>query len=338
MTARSAVVFVHGIAPKPAPAALLERWLRALARPNPMPSVFPPPNLGVDLRTHAVDVRLAYYADVFYGAASVPDVEIESDTSVERELAAAGLAHVDDAHRDAHARIAAPVDDVERRFLRTFEATLATRSILAPAATLFDARAALERGDAELLAWLPPAVKATVRAAAVRETFAFLFDKDVARGDGTTLGARRTLRTRLLAELAAAADAAPTLVIVAHGTGALAAYDVLRSCAECPAVDTVITLGSPLGVREVRARLVGDAAAELDVPTRALRRWINLYDPLDPLSGALPAPASAVASTGDRIVDVAEPNWGAWRHAATHYLSGDRLRALLAAAVGVPRT
>jgi hypothetical protein len=76
--------------------------------------------------------------------------------------------------------------------------------------------------------------------------------------------------------------------------GTMVAYDVARNCPECPAVDTLITLGSPLGIREVQDELVAvDAGAGgVDFPAAKVRRWINIYDPLDPIAAADPKLAS----------------------------------------------
>ena len=49
-----AVVFVHGLAKKPPRDKLLEIWQWGLSRDNPMPSVFLPPNTGIDLSTRGV--------------------------------------------------------------------------------------------------------------------------------------------------------------------------------------------------------------------------------------------------------------------------------------------
>ena len=99
---------------------------------------------------------------------------------------------------------------------------------------------------------------------------------------------RQELRARLLKDLAAAQALGEKLVIVSHSMGTMVAYDVLRNCPECPPVDTLFTLGSPLGIREVQDELIAVDADHVDFPAAQLNRWINIYDPLDPICGADP--------------------------------------------------
>jgi hypothetical protein len=61
---------------------------------------------------------------------------------------------------------------------------------------------------------------------------------------------------------------------------------------------------------------------------------VNIFDRLDAVCGADPAFSSNYAAVdGKRIRDLEEANWGSWRHTATHYLSGIKFRAELAAAL-----
>jgi hypothetical protein len=55
-----AAVFIHGLARKPPPEKLAEIWLWGLSRDNPMPSVFAPPNSGIDLSVRGIPHRLNY--------------------------------------------------------------------------------------------------------------------------------------------------------------------------------------------------------------------------------------------------------------------------------------
>lgn len=118
--------------------------------------------------------------------------------------------------------------------------------------------------------------------------------------------------------------------------GTMVAYDVLRNCAECPPVDTLITLGSPLGIREVQEELIAVDADDVDFPAARLDHWINIYDPLDPICGADPKLANDYRSVGGKsVVDIKESNWGNWRHTITHYFAGSELRRQLAKATGL---
>jgi len=116
--------------------------------------------------------------------------------------------------------------------------------------------------------------------------------------------------------------------------GTIIAYDVLRNCADCPPVDTLFTLGSPLGVTEVQEQLLAKGKSKVDFPS-GLGRWINVYDPLDPVCGADPRFNDYIPFEGRSVQDVKESNWGSWRHTITHYFAGRKFRALFAQAIGV---
>jgi pimeloyl-ACP methyl ester carboxylesterase len=116
-------------------------------------------------------------------------------------------------------------------------------------------------------------------------------------------------------------------LLVAHSMGTMVAYDVLRNCPECPLVDTLVTLGSPLGIREVQDELIAEGASDVDFPAAKLSRWVNVYDPLDPVCGADPRLANDYQPVdGLAVTDVKESNWGGWRHTITHYFAGTLLR------------
>ena len=147
---------------------------------------------------------------------------------------------------------------------------------------------------------------------------------------------RAELRRRLLDALRAASEKAENIVLVTHSMGTMVAYDVLRNCDDCPPVDTLFTLGSPLGIQEVQDELVATDRETVDFPASRLRRWVNVYDPLDVVCGADPILASNFAAVdGRKVEDVKESNWGNWRHTITHYFAGKIFRTKLAEALGV---
>jgi hypothetical protein len=327
----AAVVFIHGLAKKPSPDKLREIWLWGLSRDNPMPTVFAPPNAGLDLATKGIPQRFNYYADVFYGT----DYETEFDSYYESneagELEAEGLTAVEPTLRPPK-----PVTPRERAFLRDFEAKLRAEAVLTPAPALVAPVGPLPGAESyEIASWLPDPVKQAIIKKAAMEAFYFLFNKEYARPDGATFMVREELRSRLLKELDAAQTQGEKLVIVSHSMGTMIAYDVLRNCPDCPPVDTLFTLGSPLGVREVEDELIAADADDVDFPAARLKHWVNVYDPLDPICGADPKLANDYeAVDGRRITDIKESNWGNWRHTITHYLAGTRLREELAKAIG----
>jgi hypothetical protein len=329
-----AAVFIHGLAKKPAPDKLKEIWLWGLSRNNPRPDVFAAPNPGVDLGAEGIPHFFNYYADVFYGE----DYETEFKSYYERDndletLRAEGLDIV-----EADLKLPEPVTPREQAFLTNFEAKLKATDLLTAPEELPQPTTAEEETKLEIASWLPTGVKQAVIKKAAMEAFYFLFDKEYERKDGARFRVRQELRKRLLDELAKAREAGEKIVIVSHSMGTMVAYDVLRNCPECPQVDTLITLGSPLGIQEVQDELVAvDAGAgTVDFPAAKLRRWINIYDRLDPVAGADPKLANDYrAVVGKSVEDISESNWGSWRHTITHYFAGTQCRRAISSAIGI---
>jgi hypothetical protein len=138
-----------------------------------------------------------------------------------------------------------------------------------------------------------------------------------------SLGVLRQVRRYLLdAELKAKTDervraavGPDCAVIVGHSLGSIVAYEYLRQ-SENKEV-TLVTLGSPLGLRMVRDRIT--------VTGLAVPRWVAVRDPRDPVACAGDL-ATWWPATVDRLVDN-----GRDAHAAERYL-GKRVvgEALLA--------
>jgi hypothetical protein len=100
----------------------------------------------------------------------------------------------------------------------------------------------------------------------------------------------------------------------------------------------LFTLGSPLGIQEVQDELMATDRKTIDFPSATLRRWVNVYDPLDVVCAADPILSRDFESTDGRSVeDVKESNWGNWRHTITHYFAGKTFRSQLAEAIRVER-
>jgi pimeloyl-ACP methyl ester carboxylesterase len=320
---RVAAVFVHGLAKKPPLEKLKEIWLWGLSIENPRPDVFPDSKTGINLLDDGVPHFFNYYADVFYADDHETDFQsyYESDQELEK---ADGVAEIEP--ELPRPKGATPR---EQEFLQKLEAKMrASPGMLIPSAPPRPVVVASGAGQYEIAAWLPRPVKEAVIRKAAMEAYYFLFDKEYVRPkDGKRFMVRRELRERLLRELGAAADKGEKIVLVSHSMGTMVAYDVLRNCPQCPGVDTLITLGSPLGITEVQDELVAAGASKVEFPAAKLRRWINIYDPLDPVCGADPKFANDFAPVdGKRVEDMKESNWGYWRHTITHYFAGTEFR------------
>lgn len=337
----AAVVFVHGLARKPPEADLLAIWLQALAGDGPRPDVFPLPNPGLKLSALGYPAILNYWADVFYGSDYETDFtsyyensnEISYEAGASLELQAEGLTSLADGMGQRTA-----LTPREVRLVRQLEAEISSQLKLIPEGPMVAPQTVLVGGESfEIASWLPRAVKEAIIKNAAMEAYYFLFDKTFVGADGKSFQTRKELRMRLLRDLAAAAAQAEKVVVVAHSMGTMIAYDVLRNCPECVEVDTLITCGSPLGVTEVQDELKAIDASDIDFPAAKLKRWVNIYDPLDPVCGVDPRLGDDFApAEGKSVLDQQESNWGSWRHTITHYLSGKLLRQNLLSAVTVP--
>ena len=135
-------------------------------------------------------------------------------------------------------------------------------------------------------------------------TLASALAKDESRGLRGLIGdmlyiadwsTRCAAESRVGSVVAQAAGENRPVIIVAYSLGSLVTYAYLNS----PAADTLrntdvrlITIGSPLGVRELRELMLGASADSLRVP-RAVTSWENVYDPYDLFSSPLERIVSA---------------------------------------------
>jgi hypothetical protein len=96
---------------------------------------------------------------------------------------------------------------------------------------------------------------------------------------------RKQVQERLREPLTAALERDERIMLITHGLGSVLAYDVLwQTChapldqhaPQVPRVHSWITLGSPLGDRDIRARLEGAAAAPAERYPTNLMHWFNV--------------------------------------------------------------
>lgn len=235
------VVYVHGNGNKLAPAALKAKWDQALC--------------GRDMG----DVtRMAYYADLHYPSPLLAD----EPSGVNREsLEALGDAAPEDltAFRlELKADLEEEFGDVGPEFSAWIDEFLAAEP---------DASAKPAPADSTLEAlptrWL--------RTRALRRMTKRFF-KDVYRY--FFVAGAEEIRARVRAQLE---DLDGPIAVVAHSLGSIIAYDVLNGMsAGEKKVKALVTVGSPLGVREVQDHLVQPQR----VPP-VVESWTNLADRFD---------------------------------------------------------
>lgn len=331
-----AIVFVHGLAKKPSPEKLEEIWRWGIERPDPNGDAFPNPNPGINLNDEGVPCLFNYYADVFYGT------DYETDLASYYEASAGDANNTEVPAEKAEkvtGDIATPQPETpqEQKFLQEVERKLREQPTPPDPPPPGRPRPQADApGQLEIASWLPAPVRELIIKKAAAEAYYFLFDKEYRRADGQTFKVRRELRRRLLDSLKKASEQGEKIVLVTHSMGTMVAYDVLRNCSDCPPVDTLFTLGSPLGLKEIEDQLVATGQKNVDFPAAKLERWVNVYDPFDIVCGADPRLSNDyAAASGKSVEDVKESNWGNWRHTITHYFAGKTFRARLAKAIGV---
>ena len=165
---------------------------------------------------------------------------------------------------------------------------------------------------------IPWFVKQRVMQHFVKEAHDYLFNVN---------GLQDTIRNRVLSELEKIPKGTRR-VLVGHSQGSFIAYDVLTGVDACKEVDGLMTLGSPLGVDEIQDKLVW--SRDNGFPGKLRGDWINVYDPYDLVARLAPRLANDFRKEGKEVViDIEEENWGSWRHSATKYFKGRKLRNAL---------
>ncbi|PWT82372.1 MAG: hypothetical protein C5B57_08780 [Blastocatellia bacterium] len=301
------VVFSHGLDNKPEQEYLCQLWKRKLAHDD-----------GLDIDGCGVASTLNYWADVLYPS---PDTNLAAYENVGGDI---------EALNDATDLRTMPHKDDERlrRLARTLDVDPDTVEENQPTPAEL---AAVRAERVPVPAWL----RKRIMARFVRDAHHYFFNVEFSPRPGATFRVRDELRRRFMKCLQDGSGSRP-LVVVSHSMGTIIAYDCLRNERECPVVDGLMTIGSPLGLDEVQdffpdwTRADGFPSVKLNGP------WVNMFDPLDVVCGADPGLANDYERQGKPVVeDIREDNWGTWRHSISKYLQGKKLRRRLAEMLGV---
>ncbi len=311
------LVFIHGIANKPAPDELLQIWRRVLSRDEGG-------DPGVRLSSRGINSSLIYWADVMYDSY---DPDIASHESTE-DVAPLGIPEA--IEKDWRSGVEG---DREESWLNAFEAAYG----IDPSAPDADVplEAAQDRLERIPLPWV---IKRPFMKLLARDTHHYLFNSDHSPRAGVNYRVRDEIRSRFVAGLkAAAADGGP-LVVMAHSQGTIVTYDCLKNVADCPQIDALITVGSPLGLDEVQDKLAPGYTKNDAYPNDTLRgAWHNVYDPLDIVSSPYPNISNDYLANGQvKAADIVQHNSGLWRHSMTKYLAGNKLRNVVRSTFGMP--
>jgi hypothetical protein len=165
----------------------------------------------------------------------------------------------------------------------------------------------------------------------LRDVHHYLFNVEFSPRPGARFKVQDEIRRRFVNQLKADAAHGRPHIVVSHSMGTVIAYDCLKRVDDCPAIDALITVGSPLGLDEVQDKLQPGWTRQDGFPAARLAgSWVNIFDRLDPVNGFDPFLANDYRANGSfRVQDVEVYNEGAWRHAIVQYLQRQELRAWL---------
>ncbi|MBG6204680.1 pimeloyl-ACP methyl ester carboxylesterase [Labrenzia sp. EL_13] len=287
--------------------ALIQYWKNTLAMDYR-------DNRGLDLSTR-VRVRSVHWADVMYESpASASQIAENAELSLE----SAGTLELDDLH----------ISSVDDSFLSglgrelDFAADDIANADMPPVPENTD----LAEAAAEAIP-LPWFLKKRLMRLFVRDTHHYLFNIKHSPRHGETYDVRDEIRGRFVAELDAAKEDGP-IVLLTHSMGTVIAYDCLKNLKSCPEVRHLMTVGSPLGLSEVQAKLDPGYSRHDGFPhERVDFRWVNVFDPLDIVSRAdAYLRSDYLKNWGEMVEDVRQSNGGLWTHPVKSYFRQKKLR------------
>lgn len=265
------VVYIHGIGNKPEASVLKCQWDSALFGAN----------LG-DRSRMAYWVNREYYPTPSNETCAAEDkVNLDDDEASTRAIMSlAGNTPVSETAALEAEIEALTTDPAQQEFLYAIARKMIDRSAL-DAASADDSISGIggtgDRGNIGIRALPLPAflrrlITRTLTRAFMRDVNDFLFQPQK----------RQAMEQSLTERLAAGGG---PFVVIAHSQGTMIAYNVLRQLSkqECD-VRLFVTLGSPLGLTEVKDVLrQWTPDGVLRIPD-CVTRWVNVADRLDPIS------------------------------------------------------
>jgi hypothetical protein len=317
----SSIVFVHGLGNKPEANELLRIWQRSLGREN-----------GIDLSAEGVESFMVYWADVFY---PLPDTDIESYESTEDVCLNTELEEITS---NSELHVVNKLSITERIFLDGLAKKYGIN--VTEVNSRIDKRI-FGKSAVEVFERIPvPAfLKERIMAWLVKEAYAYIFNKESSPVVGKIYDVRTELRERFISTLKTVRASKPDepLVVIAHSMGTMIAYDCLKCVPDCPKIDWLLTVGSPLGIDEIQDGFSPLWTSDNGYPSeKLLRGWINIFDPLDIVARLDPYLANDYLQASHPVIrDIVESNWGVSRHSISKYLQGKELRRAVRQALGV---
>ena len=318
------VTFIHGIANKPPRDVLLRSWIAALGDGD-----------GPELDALGVSSSMVYWANFLYSEPTAAEAAYETAEAMQR----AGVNDVDmDWALHTRGEEAAMVAGLAAKvgFSELVTGGLpSVREELVPEEANEVAPAEGREGEFERIP-LPGPLKRRLMKIFLRDVHHYLFNATFSPRTGEQYAIQDAIRAEVVSVLAEGAARPGRHVLVTHSMGTVIAYDCLRRVPDCPSVDALMTIGSPLGLDEIHDGLKPGWSRRDGFPAARLPgQWVNVFDRLDPVAGFAPSLAGDYQRGGNKVIrDVDEPNYGRWRHSISKYLGGVKLRAALEELLG----
>ena len=305
------ITFIHGISNKPAENKLKQIWLDALA------SDLLNNGDGIDLGAMGVTTSMIYWADVLYAKPEEILKEAVANLESTEEVAGKSEADPDMSWRDT-------ITDEEKKMVDSLAAKLSFDLLVN------DDYRPDEKDVAKTLERIPLPwfIKRRIMKWLLKDVHHYLFNQEFSPASGITYKVQEEIRSRVLKKLNDVQS--DRHIVVSHSMGTIIMYDCLKRVAECPAIDGLMTVGSPLGIDEVQDKFAPEWTRANGFPEKVKGPWINVYDTLDPVTGFDGNIANDYKRNGEEVIEVInEQNWGSWRHNITNYFSEPKLRAAL---------
>ena len=299
------VTFIHGIKNKPRADLLLEQWKEALAN-----------NDGLDLDKEGVTSSLVYWADVLYPEPKLVEVGFESfGEDADNEV-------IDDdfSWKDS-------LEGIEKDFVDSFTTKLESSLGTFEGGGLGSAGQMGEEAFGGIP--LPQSLKKSIMRNFLRDAHHYLFDVEHSPREGDVYKVQQEIRKRFIKTLKenAANNKDGKHVIISHSMGTIIAYDCLKRVPDCPAVDGLLTVGSPLGISEVQEQLKPEWQKNNGFPSKLQGIWTNVFDRFDVVALLDPKLADDYQKNEQpAVIDISVSNKGRWHHDFAEYVRSQQLR------------
>jgi hypothetical protein len=309
---------------------LLRSWITALGNGD-----------GPELDALGVSSSMVYWANFLYREPAVPEAAYETAETMERT----GVDDIDiDWARHTSGEEAAMVAGLAAK-IGFSELAASAAEKHSPGASE-DPRGANEKpapgthaarpeGEFEWVP-LPGPVKRELMKILLRDVHHYLYNTTFSLRPGESYAIQDVIRAEVVRILGEVAARPGPHLLVTHSMGTVIAYDCLKRVPDCPPVDALVTIGSPVGLDEIQDGLKPGWSRHDGFPVERLPgQWVNVFDRLDPVAGFAPSLAGDYQRAGSKVVrDVHEPNYGRWRHGISKYLGGVKLRTAVEELLG----